>query len=426
MIKRCACGKFIGKDQKRCDKCHNKFLDDVVYSDTYTTADVVLPQEDIDIEDIKDKVVGDFIETGDGNAVGIAISPNRPYSLEEIIEMWSIDTKKWEPMAPLKANCWPTTNGEGKSFMNYQTKVNFRPKQRIYDYDLMRDDFKKFAQYWSPKKWEPIAFDFKEQEENNLLEINTADLHIGKLCWAGETDENYDVNIACERFMDVLQKIFKRVRGFDFNQIVLPLGNDFFNSDNLNNTTTKGTPQDEDLRWGKVYPIARRLLVEAINFCSQFAPTHVIIIQGNHDFQRMFYVGDTLEALFENNPNVTVNNSSKRRKYHKYGDVLLGFTHGSEEKEANLPLIMAQECPKLWGETKFREMHLGHLHHRKEIKYQSTKEYSGVVVRYMRSLAGTDEWHYGKGYVGNIKGSEAYLWNDEAGLIGSFEVNLNI
>lgn len=431
MSRRCICGKFIGKDHSLCESCFansqeeakreeqtNAFINSeiVVDSCTYATH-----------ETHNESLIDGFVINGDGTATGQALSKNRPYSLDEIIDMWKIDTKKWEPMAPLKANCWPTTNGKGESYMNYQTKVNFRPRRKIFDYDLIREDFKTFTKYYSPS-WKDVfdSYDFTLQKEENLLELNIADLHLGKLCWSGETGENYDVKIATNRFRDVLNKLIKRVSGFDYNRIVFPIGNDFFNSDNLDNTTTKGTQQDEDLRWGKVYPIGRRLLVDAINFLSGYAPVDVVVVQGNHDFQRMFYVGDTLSAVFENHSHVTVNNSARVRKYYKYGQVLLGYTHGNEEKEANLPLIMAQECPEYWSETKFREIHLGHLHHRKEIKYQSTKEYTGIVVRYMRSLCGTEEWHARKGYVGNIKGSEAFLWNKETGLIGSFEVNLTV
>ena len=118
----------------------------------------------------------------------------------------------------------------------------------------------------------------------------------------------------------------------------------------------------------------RKLLIEAIDYLSNFAPVDVIVISGNHDFERMFYVGDTIDMYFSKSKYVTVDNSMKFRKYYKFGNVLLGYTHGGEEKEADLPLLMAQEVPILWSETKYREMHLGHLHHKKEIKYRSTKE----------------------------------------------------
>lgn len=144
------------------------------------------------------------------------------------------------------------------------------------------------------------------------------------------------------------------------------------------------------------------------------------MVPGNHDFEKNFYLGDSLEGWFHNNPNVNIDNSPNPRKYYHYHNNLIGFTHGDSEKPANLPLIMAQENPTLWGSTKFREFHLGHYHHKKEIKYQSTAEYNGIRLRYMSSLSGNDAWHHKKGYVGSVQASEAYLWSQDKGLKSIF------
>ena len=57
----------------------------------------------------------------------------------------------------------------------------------------------------------------------------------------------------------------------------------------------------------------------------------------------MFTVGDALETRYENNPNVTVDNSPSMRKYVFIGKSVVGFTHGSEESMNNLPLLMMRE-----------------------------------------------------------------------------------
>jgi hypothetical protein len=73
------------------------------------------------------------------------------------------------------------------------------------------------------------------------------------------------------------------------------------------------------------------------------------MVPGNHDYERNFYLGDSLEGWFYNNPNVTVDNSANPRKYYKYGQVLIGYTHGNEEKVTDLPLIMAHERSTDWA-----------------------------------------------------------------------------
>ena len=140
------------------------------------------------------------------------------------------------------------------------------------------------------------------------------------------------------------------------------------------------------------------------------------MIPGNHDFERNFYLGDSLEGWFYYNPNVFIDNGPSPRKYFRYNNVLIGLTHGDQEPINNLPLIMAQERPSDWGATKFREFHLGHLHHSKNAIYKPLYEHQGVMIRHMSSLTMNDAWHHRSGYVGSRKAAEAYLWDNKNGL----------
>ena len=112
-------------------------------------------------------------------------------------------------------------------------------------------------------------------------------------------------------------------------------------------------------------------------------------------------------------------------KYIQFGEVMVGYTHGSEEKEASLPILMAGEEKEMWGRTTFHEWHLGHFHRKRNMKYtvldkaQMVNEEHSVTVRYLSSLTGSEEWHYKKGYIGTVKAGEAFVWNDEAGLVGN-------
>ena len=85
---------------------------------------------------------------------------------------------------------------------------------------------------------------------------------------------------------------------------------------------------------------------------------------------------------------------------------------------------MAQEQSLNWQETKYREFHLGHFHHKRDIKYKSSQEYHGLVIRYLRSLGGEDTWHNIKGYVGSVQSAESFVWSKEEGLIANFSYNL--
>jgi hypothetical protein len=403
-MNRCNCGRFIGNDDTLCSQCE--------------TENENSQFEELD-ESSSDSQVK--LEKAGNDAVGTIITKNQPKTLDEMIELFDIDLSIWFAERS-QINSWDVTNKAGITFTNYQVKIFFKRDQVAWSYDKIREDFLDAVKDYAPKH-KKIAY--KKVKEKNILEINISDLHIGKLAWNEETkDGNYDTKIATKRFVDTLEKTIARASVFDYERIVFPIGNDFFNSDNIFGTTTGGTAQDVDVRWQKSYRMGRELLINAIDYLKQYAPVDVIVVQGNHDEERMFYVGDALDLFYTNCDSVTVDNSASLRKYYKFGKVLLGFTHGAKEKQADLPLIMANECPKEWAETSFRELHLGHLHHRREIKYLSTQEYKGVVVRLMRSLTSADAWHASKGFIGSVKGSEAFIWNYDTGLIAMMEFNL--
>ena len=160
-------------------------------------------------------------------------------------------------------------------------------------------------------------------------------------------------------------------------------------------------------------------------------PVDVIVIPGNHDFERSFYMGKYLEAWFNNDPQVSINCGASPRKYYHFGNLLLGLTHGSEEKESSLPMLMATdiESKPMWSETKFHEWHLAHIHRKRNVKYEINKsrelnEDLGVTIRYLSSLTGTEEWHHKKGFVGSIKAADAFIWNDIFGLVAILNTNI--
>ena len=144
-------------------------------------------------------------------------------------------------------------------------------------------------------------------------------------------------------------------------------------------------------------------------------PQRVSVVPGNHDELGTFMVGEVLSAMFANDALVTIDNRPMLRKYHSYGNVLLGFTHGGEEKHAELPSIMADEARDLWAKADHREWHIGHFHKKKELRFVGLDAFRTTVVRVLPSLCGTDAWHYKKGYK-HTPQAQAFVWHPEDGL----------
>ena len=271
------------------------------------------------------------------------------------------------------------------------------------------------------KKYKPVSHNITYPKSNNLMyEICPFDVHFGKLTWGEETNFDYDIKIAAETVMKCVKEHLDNALRYKTEKFLFVVGNDFFNSDNKSNTTSGGTPQDEDTRWRKTFKKGRLLMIECIDMLSKHAPVDVVVIPGNHDLERSFYLGDSLECWYNSSKYVKVDNSPRSRKYYEYGNCLIGFTHGKDEKIANLPTIMALESPSGWSVCKHREWHLGDKHHSKRIDTVSIDEKDGVTTRILRSVSPADQWHYGKGYIGAIRGMEGFLWDKERGLKATY------
>jgi len=356
-------------------------------------------------------------------------------TLDQMLAACDVDNDEWK-VKDFLINKWDVTSWKRdfpETIQNWQVKARLERDLKFVKERIAGEVFQQMTKNYIPPTlhmdWDR---EIESDDEKNLLEISIFDLHIGKLAWGGETFENYDVKIARKRFLGSIEKLLKGANGFNFNRILFPVGNDFFNSDTMENTTTKGTPQDEDLRWQKTFDVGVRLLVDAINLLKQTGvPVDVVVIPGNHDFERSYYMGKYLEAWFSKDTSISINNGASPRKYYRYGNLLLGLTHGSEEKEASLPLLMATdiESKPMWSETKFHEWHLGHIHRKRTVQYDINKsrllnEDLGVTVRYLSSLTGTEEWHHKRGFVGSTKAADGFLWNYEFGLVAHLNTNL--
>ena len=353
-------------------------------------------------------------------------------TLDQLLAATQVNQEEWKTKDVL-LNKWDVTSwkkGYAETKQNFQVKARLERNNEFIRERIVGELFQKMIKDYTP----PVYYNPQPQveREDNLLEISIFDLHIGKLAWGGETFENYDVKIARKRFLGSIEKLLQNASGFNYERILFPVGNDFFNSDTMENTTTKGTPQDEDLRWQKTFDVGTRLLVDGINMLKQSGvPVDVVVVPGNHDFERSYYMGSYLSAWFKDDPTVCINNHASPRKYYIYGNTMLGLTHGSEEKEASLPMLMATDVDSKphWTSTKFHEWHLGHIHRKRTVKYEINKsrelnEDLGVTIRYLSSLTGTEEWHHKKGYVGSTKAADGFVWNKEFGLVAHLNTNL--
>jgi len=290
--------------------------------------------------------------------------------------------------------------------------IQFRPSKDsgpTFD-DMLRDHIEDVKNH---------TFDYEKIERQRytdacLLVVDPADIHIGKLASSFETGEDYNNQIAVKRVMDGVDGILQKSSGFNIDKIVLVVGNDILHIDTPRRTTTSGTPQDTDGMWYDNFLIAKKLYVDVIDSLMKVADVHVMYNPSNHDYTNGFFLADALKSWYRKSENITFDVSISHRKYFQYGNSLIGTTHGDGAKQQDLPLLMAQEAKKRWGNTKHRYVYMHHVHHK------TAKDYIGVTVEALRSPSGTDSWHHRKGYQHAPKAVEGFIHSKENGQIARF------
>lgn len=268
--------------------------------------------------------------------------------------------------------------------------------------DLIIGEMKSYSPKHKPTK--------PYKKGNHLLVINPADVHIGKLCSAYETGDEYNENIARERVMQGVNALIAKSTMFGIGKIVTVIGNDILHTDNAKSTTTSGTFQDTNLMWYDAFTFAFKLYIEVIETLSKLAPIHIVHNPSNHDYVSGYMLAQSVQAWFRGNKNITFDVSPAHRKYVAYGKNIIGLTHGDGAKITDLPLLMAHES-KDWNSCPHRYVYTNHIHHK------SSKDIMSVNVESFRSPSGTDSWHHRNGYAHSPKAIEAFIHHQENGQI---------
>lgn len=358
-------------------------------------------------------MVGESFAVNGERAEVTRATPERIKTLEDLIRVCEIDTSEWD-IERWVANKWESAAKVDERITVtplYQVKAWLRRKVAVIDaraeLAAMKDEAKGRAIVY------PVL-PRRSQATGNLLEINLPDHHIGKLAWGKETGyDDYDVKIAERIFDEALSVLIGRTACYQYDRIVLVIGNDILHSDSKAGTTTKGTQVTTDSRYPHTFATTRKMLVRAIEQLRELAPVEAVIVPGNHDELSAWHLGDSLECWFHACEGVTVNNAPTQRKYAQWGKCMLMWTHGDKGKLDDYPLLMASEKPEMWGTTVYREAHTGDKHQRRLI------ELHGVAVRILPTLCATDDWHSAMTFVGNIRAAEAYIWHRDEGLVGT-------
>jgi len=238
------------------------------------------------------------------------------------------------------------------------------------------------------------------------------DSHVGMLSWGRETGEDWDLYIA----EDVLVGCFEQMvdHAPDASSCTVNQLGDFVHFDGLDAVTpTSGHQLDADGRFEKVAEIVVKILRRVVDIAlAKHDKVHVIMAEGNHDMASSVWLRVIFDALYENEPRVTVDKSPLPYYVYQHGKTMLAFHHGHLKKMAGLPLLFAARYPEIWGTTKHRVCHTGHLHHK------DIKESPGMTVVQHRTLAANDAYGARNGFISE-RSVTAFTYHAQHGEVAS-------
>jgi hypothetical protein len=280
--------------------------------------------------------------------------------------------------------------------------------------DYTPEDFAKFLQNYKPQHSAVKFVEIHSDKKTVDVEISLSDFHLAKKV----IDGNNDIEVRKAAYMHVVQELIKNVRAvYNIDTVVFPISNDFFHTDNYQNATTAGTPQDTIVDYAQEYEHGFDLLVQAIDFLkANSEEVQVILVQGNHDKTKSYYLAHALEVYYKSQTDVYFDRSTSSVKGISLGTTFIGYHHGNCKIE-DLPLLFAthKDYSKEFGNAVYREVHTGDKHH------YMAKEVKGVRIQQMPSLSGTDRWHSDNNFVHSIRAGLALVYHPLHGKIGEFE-----
>lgn len=324
--------------------------------------------------------------------------------------------KSITPKAIMDLSRMDSTKWELKSYRQKlgDSSILVKPIEKGLSLEEIDKHFELLDRYYTPMLILP-----EKQNGSLIAEVNIADLHMGRLCWRGDTGGNFDFKIARNIYEHIISDIYHELKHYDLEYIAFPVGNDLVNSDTPNKTTTAGTPQDTDLRWQKLIDVVTEMMITGIDALKEIAPLKAFYVASNHDKVTTYGIVNAIQCWYRNDPRVQVDKSPIARKYMDHGCTLVGYSHGSEEKPMNgtkytpsrLAALMPIEAREQWGKAKFYEIHAAHLHTEKAVD-----EINGVLFRRVSSPTAPDTWTFESGFIGNVRKAQTFLYDKQRGM----------
>ena len=232
----------------------------------------------------------------------------------------------------------------------------------------------------------------KTKNKDLLSCICIGDAHLGMLSWKSKAIEDFDLKIGCKDLTLAADRILDATP--DTQECLIAQLGDFYHiDDSLNQTPQNKNPLDADSRFSKIIKSGIYVLRY---FIDKALTKHKIVrvrnVAGNHDPHSHVALSCALSTFYESNKRVIIEDSPRAMYYYRFGNNLIGITHGHMPRPDKLPSVMAVDCAEKDWECKFKYCWHGHIHTKRSF------EAMNVIVESFRTLAPQDAWTVDSGY----------------------------
>jgi hypothetical protein len=251
---------------------------------------------------------------------------------------------------------------------------------------------------------------------NLLAGYPIGDGHVGMLSWGEETGEDWDLQIAERVHCGAMAALVEAAPAAEY-ALVANLG-DWLHYDSLAAVTPRsGHNLDADGRYAKMVRVAIKIIRQCIESAlAKHRVVYVVNAPGNHDETGALWLSAALAHIYEKEPRVIVETTPSLFAYHRHGRTLISIHHGHSCKPKDFAWVVATDRAKDWGETEFRYLWGGHVHH------EAVLELPGCRFESFGTMAAKDAHAANNGYR-SARNMKCIVFHDRFGEVARHMVN---
>lgn len=340
----------------------------------------------------------------------IIFDKNTPKDPEAILKMFGYD-ENWI-MISWNFGKWETAiKGEGK-----QEQCTFRAKIKPRIKIISQEDNEKIVQKLV-KNIKPLKLGKTKQDKLNnkdkMIMLTIADLHLGRYCNKRDTGIDYNLDIAKKYFNHIIDELIKWQDMLKAGTLLYTIGNDYFNYDTANGTTTKGTPLMSSCSYREMYEEGLNLQIQAlykIKSLCHFTKIVIQMVQGNHDELLDYTMYLTLKKLFETDNLFEFSDNYKPIQKYEFGNNLIVQQHGDinpKQLVGRMPVIFGKE----WSKHDNRYFISNHKHTGKK-----EEDINSIQWIQQNTIIPTDSYEYKLGFIGEVQDQTMYAFDKNDGI----------